>query len=243
MSKKHNSSKKEAKDLVVNSVPPSPTKVSQKLGLSTYVMPKNDGQKKAIECINTHDISFLYGVPGSGKSHLAISMGVAGMLKGNYQKIILTRPYVEAGEHLGFLPGGFNNKIAPFMYPVMEIISQQVGTEAAVEFIEKGNIQVMPLAYMRGVTFQNCYVVADEMQNATSSQMRMILTRVGEKCKLVLTGDTEQSDLVSSERNGLVDAIYRLKGMSEVGFCELSEESCVRSPLVSKIDKLYRKPK
>ena len=177
------------------------------------------------------------------KSHLAISMGVAGMLKGKYQKLILTRPYVEAGEHLGFLPGGFNNKIAPFMYPVMEIISQHIGSEAALEFLDKGNIQVMPLAYMRGVTFHNCYVVADEMQNATISQTRMILTRVGENCKLVLTGDTEQSDLstYNGEKNGLLDAITRLKQIPEIGFCELDEDSCVRSHLVSKIDKTYRK--
>lgn len=246
MSKKHaNSNKKSAKDLIVNEVS-SPSKTTQKLGLrGIYIAPKNDEQKKAMQVIHNHDISFLTGMAGSGKSYLAIGLGLMGMLNGKYDRLILTRPYVEAGEHLGYLPGGFNSKIAPFMYPVMEIAASHFGSKVIAEFIDNGNIQVMPLAYMRGVTFSKAFVAADEMQNSTPSQMRMLLTRLGEGSKLVITGDTEQSDLDVSgiKTNGLHDAVERLSDIPELGFYEFSEEANVRSPIVSKIDKKYRTKK
>lgn len=221
----------------------SPHKVKEKYGLSQiYVIGKTEGQKRAIQTILNHDVSVLYGVPGSGKTFLSVGMALNALLQNKVEKIFLTRPYVEAGEHLGYLPGGMNNKIAPFMYPIMDICSKYIGNEATMALIEKGNIAIMPLAYMRGVTFQNTFVIADESQNMTRSQMHMLFTRIGENAKLVITGDTEQTDLYSRDgsANGLVDCIKRLADVSEIGFCQLTEEDCVRSPLVAKIDKLYR---
>lgn len=203
------------------------------------VSAKNEGQKQAIKVIETHEVSFLYGVPGTGKSHLAIGLALKEMFNRKYERIILTRPYVEAGEHLGFLPGGYNNKIAPFMYPVVEIMSQYVKDKNIItKFIDSGNISVVPFAYMRGCTFKNSFIVADECQNSTVSQMRMLLTRIGDNSKLVVTGDVEQSDI--GYRNGLSDAIERLREIEEIGFHEMGEESCVRSGIVGKIEKKYR---
>jgi phosphate starvation-inducible PhoH-like protein len=218
-------------------------KITEKFSLpGICITGKNEGQKRAIELIEKYDVSVLYGVPGSGKTHIALVMGLIMMLQGKYDRLLLTRPYVEAGERLGYLPGDYAHKIAPFMQPLMEISNEYLGKNAIVEFIDKGNIQIMPLAYMRGMTFKNSYVVADEMQNATIQQMRMLLTRIGDRSKLIITGDTEQSDLYTrGEKNGLLDVVDRVKGkISEVGFYEMLEEHCVRSPLVAKIDKLYR---
>jgi phosphate starvation-inducible PhoH-like protein len=218
-------------------------KVKQKHGLSeVYVIGKTEGQKKAIHTILDHDVSVLYGVPGSGKTHIAVGMGLNALLQGKVERLFLTRPYVEAGEHLGYLPGGMNNKIAPFMYPVMDICSRFIGNAATMALIEAGNIAIMPLAYMRGVTFNKTFVVADECQNMTISQMHMLFTRIGEDSKLVITGDTEQSDLYSRDgaKNGLLDCVTRLRTVEEIGFHELLEEDCVRSALVAKIDKMYR---
>jgi phosphate starvation-inducible protein PhoH len=138
-------------------------KIKQKHGISeVYVIGKTEGQKKAIHTILDHDVSVLYGVPGSGKTHLSVGMGLNALLQGKVERLFLTRPYVEAGEHLGYLPGGMNNKIAPFMYPVMDICSRFIGNPATMALIEAGNIAIMPLAYMRGVTFNKTFVVADE---------------------------------------------------------------------------------
>lgn len=244
MSKRKKGSRGSNKSLVVEEVQ-SPHKVTEKYSLGGIIVSaKNEGQKNAIQCIKDHEISVIYGYPGSGKSHLAVGLGLQALMTDKCEKLIFTRPYVEAGEHLGFLPGSLNSKIAPFMYPIMEIAGQFIGTEVITAFLDKGNIQVIPMAYMRGITFHNSFVVMDEAQNATPSQMRMILTRIGEKSKLVITGDTEQSDLkFNPEKNGLVDAISKLTNISEIGFCELDENSCVRSPLVAKIDKIYRNSK
>lgn len=220
---------------------PSTKTVADKTGvMGIAVIGKNNGQKEAIRIIQNHEVSVIHGVPGTGKTHLAVGLGLHGLLSGHYERLILTRPYVEAGEHLGFLPGGFNQKIAPFMLPVMEISMNYLGKEALNKFVENGNITVMPLAYMRGITFNKAFVVADEMQNATTQQMRMLLTRIGDKCKMVITGDTQQSDLYYHQKNGLADAINRLKNIKEIGFCHLDYDSCVRSALVSKIDEQYR---
>lgn len=238
MSSKRKGKNKPSNDLVV-AESPSPHKVTEKYNLpGIIVSAKNEGQKRAIQTIKDHQISVLYGYPGSGKSFCAVGIGLQLLMQDKIEKLIFARPYVEAGENLGFLPGTYNSKIAPFMFPVMEIASQFIGSEAVSAFIDKGNIRVMPLAYLRGVTFTNSYVVLDESQNSTVSQMRMVLTILGENSKLVITGDTEQSDLNS--KNGLIDCIHKLKDVPEIGFCELGEECCVRSPLVAKIDKIYR---
>jgi phosphate starvation-inducible PhoH-like protein len=215
-----------------------------KMGIrNTFVDCKNEGQREAVKAIDSFDLTILHGVPGTGKTYLAIAKGLKYLMEGKFERLYLTRPYVEAGENLGYLPGDYAAKIAPYLYPIMEIINEIIGKESAKEFIENGVIQIMPLAYMRGVTFKNSYIVADEMQNASIPQMRMLLTRIGENSKMVITGDIEQSDLRTREKNGLEDSISRLKSVLEISFVELTEESCVRSPLVSKIDKLYRTDK
>lgn len=242
MSKKTSNKKAEAQALVVEEVG-SIHKIKEKHGLSqVYVIGKTEGQKKAIHTVLEHDITFLSGMAGTGKTFIATGIGLNMILQGKYDRLILSRPYVEAGESLGYLPGSFSNKLAPYMFPLMDICTQLIGSAATMELIEKGHIAVMPMAYMRGISLHNAFVILDESQNSSISQMRMMLTRIGEKCKLVVTGDSEQSDLhpKDGKTNGLVDAIKRLQSVEEIGFHEMSENDCVRSAIVAKIDKLYR---
>jgi phosphate starvation-inducible PhoH-like protein len=161
------------------------------------------------------------------------------MLKGHFQRMIFTRPYVEAGEKLGFLPGGSDSKFAPFVMPLFEVVSDYLGQEEIKALIEEKRIIIYPLAYMRGSTFKNSYVVADECQNMSIQQMRMMLTRLGENSKIVCTGDIEQSDLCL-KTNGLADAINRLKGLPDLEFVEMGYESCVREKIVADIDLRYK---
>ena len=207
--------------------------------LLVTVTAKNAGQKKALRAISENQVTFLYGTAGTGKSHCAVGWGVQEMLKGHYDKLVFTRPYVEAGEKMGFLPGGADDKFAPFVMPLYEIVGDYLSVTDIKELVEKKKIVIYPFAYMRGVTFKKSYVVADECQNSTIQQMRMILTRLGEGSKLVCTGDTEQSDL-GSRMNGLSDAISKLQGIANLEFVELGYESCVREKIVSEIDKRYR---
>jgi phosphate starvation-inducible protein PhoH and related proteins len=242
MSKKIKNKKNDV--LLPDAVLSTPQTTAQKSGLrGVYLVGKNQSQKDAIKVIESHDVSILYGVPGSGKSHIAMAMGLKELMEGKYERMILTRPYVEAGESMGYLPGGINAKIAPFIYPLMEIASDLCGNgEIVMKFINAGNITIMPFAYMRGCTFKKCFVVADEMQNSTIKQTRLMLTRLGEKSKLVMTGDTEQSDLqLKYEENGLTDAVTRLRDVPEIGFHRFDYDANVRSELVNIIEKKYRK--
>lgn len=207
--------------------------------LLVTVTAKNPGQKLALKAISENQVTFLYGAPGSGKSHCAVGWGVQELLKGHYEKIIFTRPYVEAGERLGFLPGGADHKFAPFVMPLYEVVSDYLSQDDIKQLIDDKKIIIYPLAYMRGITFKKSYVVADEVQNSTVQQMRMILTRIGEGSKVVCTGDVEQSDL-GYKQNGLVDAINRLQGVDGLKFVELGYESCVREKIVSDIDQRYK---
>lgn len=236
-------SKQKNKELMVEDVP-NPSRIAKKTeSTNIIVFGKNEGQKQAIKTIEDYQVSVIHGVPGSGKTHLAVGVALRSLLvEKSCEKIVFTRPYVEAGENLGFLPGSFNSKIAPFMYPLMDIAGHFIGNDLLLKLIDSGNITVMPLAYMRGVTFKHSFVVADEMQNSTVKQMRMILTRMGENSKLVVTGDTNQSDLndrYAGGTNGLTDCISRLRDVEEIGFHYMDALACVRSPIVSKIDKLY----
>lgn len=236
MSKKKGS---KAEALVADNMMPVEPVLQKASFPGIIVSAKNEGQKEAIKTIESHEVTILSGVPGTGKTHLAVGLALKDMFNRKYERIVLTRPYVEAGEHLGFLPGGYNNKIAPFMFPIVEIMSHYIKSKDLItKLIDNGNIAVVPLAYMRGCTFKNCFVVADECQNTTISQMRMLLTRIGEDSKVVITGDTEQSDIART--NGLVDAISRLGDIPEIGFKFLGEECCVRSGIVAKIEKKYR---
>lgn len=210
--------------------------------LLVSVSAKNEGQKKALRAISENQVTFLYGVPGSGKSHCAVGWGIQEMLKGRYERVIFTRPYVEAGEKLGFLPGNFDAKMGWAVMPLYEVVSDYLSHDAIKELIDEKKIMIYPIAYMRGCTFKNSYVIADEMQNSTRQQMRMILTRIGEGSKIVCTGDVEQSDLIGNS-NGLSDAIARLNGVRGLEFVEMTYESCVREKIVSDIDARYKETK
>ncbi len=205
---------------------------------------KNEGQKQALRSISQNKITFISGVAGSGKTHIAVGWGLQEMLMHDrFDKLILTRPVVEAGESLGFLPGSAEDKIAPYMMPIFDILSQYVSDETIRELIEAKKVIILPIAYMRGRTFRKSYVVMDEAQNCTTQQMHLLLTRMGEDSKIVVTGDTEQSDLCYQRikgDNGLQDAISRLKGIENIGFIELGYESCVRDPIINEIDAKYR---
>lgn len=197
--------------------------------------------KKECQCIMIDDRNHLYltdGLIPTHNTHCAVGWGIQEMLKGNFQRVIFTRPYVEAGEKLGFLPGDSNHKFAPFVMPLYEVISDYLSQDDLKDLIDEKKIIVYPLAYMRGVTFKNSFVVADECQNSTVQQMRMMLTRIGEGSKIVCTGDVEQSDL-GNRVNGLSDAICRLHGVPNLEFIELGYESCVREKIVSDIDQRY----
>jgi len=229
---KKSKGKRDGKDFVYD----SPAQSSK---LLVSVTAKNPGQKKALKAISENQVTFVYGAPGSGKTHCAVGWGVQELLKGNFERLVFTRPYVEAGEKLGYLPGNFDHKFAPFVMPLYEVVSEYLGQDDLKNLIEDKKIIVYPLAYMRGITFKKSFVVADEVQNSTIQQMRMMLTRVGEGTKIVCTGDVEQSDL-GSKLNGLADAITRLQGINGLEFVELGYESCVRERIVSDIDQRYK---
>lgn len=203
------------------------------------VSAKNTGQKKALKAISENQVTFLYGVAGSGKTHCSVGWGLQEMLKGNFDRLVFTRPYVEAGEKLGFLPGSFDNKFAPFVMPLYEVVSDYLSQDDIKNLIEEKKIIIYPLAYMRGCTLKKAFVVADESQNMSIPQMRMLLTRIGEGTKIVCTGDVEQSDL-GAKLNGLSDAINRLQGITGLEFVELGYESCVREKIVADIDQRYK---
>jgi hypothetical protein len=178
--------------------------ISSKLLIA--VSAKNPGQKKALKAISENQVTFLYGAPGTGKTHCAVGWGIQELLKGHFDRVVFTRPYVEAGEKLGFLPGNFDAKMSWAVMPLYEVVSDYLSQDDIKELIENKKIVIYPLAYMRGCTFKRSYIVADECQNSTIQQMRMMLTRIGEGSKIVCTGDVEQSDL-GSKLNGLADAM------------------------------------
>lgn len=207
--------------------------------LLVAVSAKNAGQKKALKAISENQVTFIYGAPGTGKTHCAVGWGIQEMLKGYFDRIVFTRPYVEAGEKLGFLPGNFDAKMGWAVMPLYEVVSDYLSQDDIKELIESKKIVIYPLAYMRGATFKRSYIVADEVQNSTVAQMRMMLTRIGEGSKIVCTGDIEQSDL-GAKLNGLSDAINRLQGIKNLEFVELDYSSCVREQIVSDIDLRYK---
>jgi phosphate starvation-inducible PhoH-like protein len=200
---------------------------------------KNDGQKNVLRAIDENVVTIINGVAGTGKTFLAVSYGLQMLFRGKFKRIVITRPYVEAGEHLGFLPGSFEDKTAPFLVPIFDTIGEHLSRQDIDDFIEEGRVVVMPLAYMRGVTFKDSYVVCDEAQNASPKQFHMLLTRIGEKSKVVVTGDPSQSDLTT--RSGLADAITRLDGIKGLEIVHLDASCVVREPIVAEIDQRYAK--
>jgi len=200
---------------------------------------KTLGQKQYISAIRRNDVVFGIGPAGTGKTFLAVVMAVAALKSGKVNKIILTRPAVEAGESLGFLPGDLKEKVDPYLRPLYDALHEILGTEHTQRLIERGVIEIAPLAYMRGRTLDDAFVILDEAQNTTEAQMKMFLTRLGFGSKMIITGDRSQIDLPRKAKSGLVAATQILKEISGISFVILEGSDVVRHPLVGKIVKAY----
>lgn len=203
------------------------------------IKPKTIGQKQYVDAIRKKMIVFGVGPAGTGKTYLAMAMGINAFKNDEVGKIILTRPAIEAGEKLGFLPGDLQSKVDPYLRPLYDALYQIMGAESFLRNQEKGLIEVAPLAYMRGRTLDNAFIILDEAQNTTPAQMKMFLTRIGFGSKVIITGDLTQKDLPSSAASGLDVAIKVLKKVEDISFCYLTNQDVVRHPLVQKIVKAY----
>lgn len=203
------------------------------------IKPKTLGQKSYVDEIRKKMIVFGVGPAGTGKTYLAIAMAVTAFKNDEVGKIILTRPAIEAGEKLGFLPGDLQSKIDPYLRPLYDALYQIMGPESFAKNMEKGLIEVAPLAYMRGRTLDNAFIILDEAQNTTPAQMKMFLTRIGFGSKVIVTGDKTQKDLPAGVRSGLDVAMQVLKKVDGISFCQLTNKDVVRHPLVQKIVEAY----
>ena len=203
------------------------------------VRPKTLGQKEYLKAIQTHPITFGVGPAGTGKPYLAVAMAVKAFKSKDVERIILTRPAVEAGEKLGFLPGDLQNKVDPYLRPLYDGLYDMLGPETFQRLLEKQTIEVAPLAYMRGRTLDNAFIILDEAQNTSPEQMKMFLTRMGSGSKVVVTGDVTQIDLPDKSRSGLVDALAVLKNIDGIAQIRFSEKDVVRHRLVQEIVKAY----
>lgn len=200
---------------------------------------KTLGQKRYIDAIRHNDIVFGIGPAGTGKTYLAMAMAITAFKNGEVDRLILTRPAVEAGEKLGFLPGDLQDKVDPYLRPLYDALFEIMGTEAFEKNMEKGLIEVAPLAYMRGRTLENAYIILDEAQNTTPEQMKMFLTRFGQGSKIVVTGDITQIDLPGGKRSGLKEVRRILRGIPDIAFIEFSQDDVVRHRLVQRIIEAY----
>ncbi|KXZ39683.1 phosphate starvation-inducible protein PhoH [Alkalithermobacter thermoalcaliphilus JW-YL-7 = DSM 7308] len=205
------------------------------------IKPKTLGQKSYVDLIRNNDITFGIGPAGTGKTYLAVAMAVRAFKRDEISRIILTRPAVEAGESLGFLPGDLKEKVDPYLRPLYDALFEIIGPEKFNKYMERGMIEVAPLAYMRGRTLDNCFIILDEAQNTTPQQMKMFLTRLGFGSKAVVTGDTTQTDLPAGKKSGLIHAQNVLKDVKGIGMINLTEKDVVRHELVQKIIKAYEK--
>lgn len=203
------------------------------------VKPKTLGQKQYVDAIRNNMIVFGLGPAGTGKTYLAMAMAITAFKNQEVERIILTRPAIEAGEKLGFLPGDLQSKVDPYLRPLYDALYQIMGAETFTKNMEKGLIEVAPLAYMRGRTLDNAYIILDEAQNTTPAQMKMFLTRIGFGSKVIVTGDASQKDLSPGTTSGLDVAIRVLHGIEGIAFCKMSSRDVVRHPLVQKIVKAY----
>lgn len=221
------------------------TKLSSDTVAITYrgkpVKCKTVGQKKYIDSIKTNPVTFGIGPAGTGKTYLAVCVAVQAMKSRQADKIILTRPAVEAGEKLGFLPGDLQNKVDPYLRPLYDALQEMLGLETYTKLMERGSIEIAPLAYMRGRTLSNAFIILDEAQNTTREQMKMFLTRLGDGSKMVITGDATQIDLPSGKSSGLDHAAEVLKDVEGVGIIHLTDKDVVRNPMVMKIVRAYDK--
>lgn len=203
------------------------------------IKPKTLGQKQYVDAIRNNMIVFGLGPAGTGKTYLAMAMAITAFKNDEVSRIILTRPAIEAGEKLGFLPGDLQSKVDPYLRPLYDALYQIMGAESFAKNMEKGLIEVAPLAYMRGRTLDNAYIILDEAQNTTPAQMKMFLTRIGFGSKVVVTGDSSQKDLPAGTRSGLDVAERVLGKIEDIAFCNLTSKDVVRHPLVQKIVKAY----
>ena len=202
---------------------------------------KTVGQSKYVNSIKKNTIVFGVGPAGTGKTYLAVAKAVTALRSKEVSRIILTRPAVEAGEKLGFLPGDLQNKVDPYLRPLYDGMYEMLGGEGFLKYQEKGVIEVAPLAYMRGRTLDNAFIILDEAQNTTPEQMKMFLTRIGYGSKAIVTGDITQIDLPGDKRSGLKEAAKILKNIEDIAFCTFTEKDVVRHPLVQQIIKAYAK--
>ena len=207
--------------------------------LGKPIKPKTIGQKEYIDAIKKRMIVFGVGPAGTGKTYLAMAMAINAFKNNEVNRIILTRPAIEAGEKLGFLPGDMQSKVDPYLRPLYDALYQIMGAESFQHNMEKGLIEVAPLAYMRGRTLDNSFIILDEAQNTTPAQMKMFLTRIGFGSKVVITGDLTQKDLPHDQASGLDTALKVLRNVEEIGICRLTSSDVVRHPLVQKIVKAY----
>ena len=203
------------------------------------VIPKTVGQKEYIQAITTHDITFGVGPAGTGKTYLAMAMAVSALQRGDVSRIILTRPAVEAGEALGFLPGDLREKLSPYLRPLHDALLDMIPVEEVQRHMERETIEIAPLAYMRGRTLNNAFVILDEAQNTTNEQMFMFLTRLGYHSKAIVTGDPTQIDLPTSKQSGLLEALLTLRKTEGVAIKKFAQNDVVRHPLVQKIINAY----
>lgn len=210
-------------------------------GKSIY--PKTLGQKEFLDQMIQKDIVFSIGPAGTGKTYLAVAYAVSLLKKGMVKRIVLTRPAVEAGESLGFLPGDLKEKVDPYLQPLYDALNEMLGAEQVLKYIESGTIEIAPLAYMRGRTLNEAFIILDEAQNATSAQIKMFLTRLGFQSKMIINGDITQIDLKYHQESGLQSAHKILKDIKEIAFVYLTSEDVVRHPLVQKIILAYQDEK
>lgn len=232
VAKDHTNAK--SKEIIGESIP-----VFSKRGV---VRPKTLGQRRYVEAINKYDLVFGIGPAGTGKTYLAMAMAVAALKSGKLSRIILTRPAVEAGENLGFLPGDLAAKIDPYLRPLYDALRDMMPTETLDNYIERNVVEVAPMAFMRGRTLNDSFVVLDEAQNATIEQMKMFLTRLGFDSKAVVTGDITQTDLPLGKSSGLVDAQRVLASVDGIAFVRFSKDDVVRHELVQRIIEAYEQP-
>jgi len=230
MSKKKNNGNGNGHDVIKKDVTKKDNKV--------VIQAKTQNQKLFLKSVRDNTVTIVHGVCGTGKTRLAVLSALKAFKQDKYDKIIFTRPCIEAnGESLGYLPGDLNEKIHPYMLPIFDFLSEYLDSNTINHYMKDNKIITLPLAYHRGLTFRNAFVIGDEFQNTTPEQVRMFLTRIGENCKIVITGDPRQTDI--SGTNGLVDAVERLEGVNSLGIIEFTEVDILRNPIVIEIEKKY----
>ena len=205
------------------------------------IIPRSDNQQKLVEAFNKTDMIFAIGPAGSGKTYMSIALAVRALKNKEIRKIILSRPAVEAGEKLGFLPGDMKDKIDPYLQPLYDALQDMIPAQKLTEYMEQNVIQIAPLAFMRGRTLNDAVVILDEAQNTTPAQIRMFLTRMGWNTKMIITGDMTQIDLPKSQKSGLVEALHILNGVEGIGIVELNRKDIVRHKLVTRIVNAYER--